>query len=82
MHHDQPHYHKDERGVLQRCYHKCRVGVRTWMLAVLFATLAFPIEHGIWHQVGPLHTASEHVESGIGWLADNLGIGNNDTEHE
>lgn len=42
-----PHFHKDENGILVRCYH----GARNFVLDYKFwiaTTLAFPLEHALW----------------------------------
>lgn len=50
--HNQPHYHKDEKGVLVKCYHECRSLLTDWKF-ILGVTLSFPIEHFIWEHVWP-----------------------------
>lgn len=47
-----PHFHRDERGVLVRCYHKSRAVLSQpgfW----LGTTLSFPLEHVLWEKVWP-----------------------------
>lgn len=40
------HYHADEKGVLRRCYHKCRSMWYIWLpLIFMFQVLMFPLEH-------------------------------------
>lgn len=45
------HHHRNENGVLVRCYHKCKstLGVGFW----LGLTFSFPFEHALWHYVWP-----------------------------
>jgi hypothetical protein len=49
---NEPHFHKDERGVLVRCYH----GTKTLLTDYGFwigLTIGFPIEHFIWEKLWP-----------------------------
>lgn len=51
------HFHKDDRGVLVRCYHKSKdilLSASFW----LGVTLSFPIEHFIWEKVWPFRIIS------------------------
>jgi len=46
------HYHKDEQGMLVRCYHKCKTSlsdVSFW----IGLTIGFPIEHFLYEKVFP-----------------------------
>lgn len=65
------HYHKDEQGFLVRCYHKGRLGLKTWILAICLATAVFPIEHYVWTHIPPFTNVAEF-----------LGIGLNHDDHE
>jgi hypothetical protein len=47
------HTHKDENGVLVRCFHSCRnnlLSASFW----LGITLSFPLEHLLWEKLWPL----------------------------
>jgi hypothetical protein len=47
---NKPHYHKDERGVLVRCYHGTKsllTDFRFW----IGVTVSFPLEHALWTKV-------------------------------
>jgi hypothetical protein len=51
------HTHVDEKGVLHRCYHKCRSLWYVWApLIFVFQVLMFPLEHKAaewaWEQPG------------------------------
>jgi len=53
-----PHYHKDERGILQKCYH----GAQNLLTDYKFwigVTLSFPLEHFIWEKLWPFYLISE-----------------------
>lgn len=48
---EEPHFHKDEHGILVRCYHKCS---RTpWISFLIGITVSFPLEHLLWEKVWP-----------------------------
>ena len=52
------HYHKDEQGLLVKCYHSCKSSV----LTVGFwagLTLGFPLEHLLWEKVWPFKLITE-----------------------
>lgn len=55
----QPHYHKDERGVLVQCYHACTKGlgsVRETLTNPVFwigTTVTWPFEHFLYEHVPP-----------------------------
>ncbi len=44
------HTHKDENGVLVKCYHKCR-NVLTDYAFWIGITVSYPIEHFLWEKV-------------------------------
>lgn len=44
------HYHKDEKGILHRCYHECKQVVTQWGFWI-GVTVSFPIEHFIWEKL-------------------------------
>ena len=49
---DGGHYHRNNQGILVRCYHQCRnslLSVSFW----LGVTLSFPLEHVLWEKVWP-----------------------------
>lgn len=71
---NEPHYHRDERGLLVRCYHKTRLSWKAWVLAGVVAMLAYPVEHTIWERVPPFNTVAE-------WLGIGLSHGHEE-EHE
>jgi hypothetical protein len=48
----QAHYHKDEHGVLVKCYHKCR-NVLTDYAFWIGITVSYPLEHFLWERVPP-----------------------------
>lgn len=48
------HYHKNEDGVLVKCYHACRRVAFTpafW----IGVTVSFPLEHFLWEKVWPFY---------------------------
>jgi hypothetical protein len=48
------HFHRDDHGVLVRCFHSCRTAVLSggfW----LGVTVSFPFEHLIWEKLWPLN---------------------------
>lgn len=46
------HVHKDKKGVLHVCYHKCRTVFTDWGFWI-GVTVSFPLEHFLWEQVWP-----------------------------
>lgn len=46
------HTHKNENGILVRCYHTCRASLFSWQFWAGL-TLGFPIEHLIWEKIWP-----------------------------
>lgn len=55
---DKPHFHRDESGVLVKCYHKCK-NVLTDYAFWLGVTLSFPLEHYIWTKLWPFYEIAE-----------------------
>lgn len=47
-----PHYHKDERGLLVRCYHGTASLLGNWRFWAGL-TMGFPLEHLLWEKVWP-----------------------------
>lgn len=45
-----PHYHKNEDGILVKCYHGCRSVLTDWKF-FLGVTVSFPLEHFLWTKV-------------------------------
>lgn len=42
-----PHFHRDERGILVRCYHRTKpLHALLWFL--LGTTVTYPLEHLLW----------------------------------
>lgn len=61
------HYHKDERGLLVRCYHVCRHKWYVWLpIVFVFQVLMFPLEHQIANELWQLPILSE-VAKFFGW---------------
>jgi hypothetical protein len=66
--HETSHFHTDERGVLVRCYHKCRTAVfsGTFWTGVIVSNItnvfAFPFEHVLWEKVWPFY----HITAWLG----------------
>lgn len=55
---NQPHFHKDERGVLVRCCHGTKnllADYRFW----IGLTIGFPLEHFLWTKVWPFYELAE-----------------------
>ena len=52
------HYHKDNDGILHRCYHSCRTVVSSWQFW-LGMTLGFPFEHYLWEKVWGFRMVTE-----------------------
>lgn len=51
------HTHKDENGLLVKCYHKCR-NVLTDYAFWIGVTVSYPLEHALWeHAPGFKHLA-------------------------
>lgn len=48
------HFHKNEDGVLIRCYHVCKKKAPPIGWWIFFTTISFPIEHALW-ELTPLH---------------------------
>lgn len=55
-----PHYHKDENGVLRKCYHAARSVLTTWQFW-LGITISYPFEHYLWEKVWPFYLLSEQL---------------------
>jgi hypothetical protein len=51
------HGHYDRKGVLHRCYHKCRsnLGFSFWV----GMTIGYPLEHLLWEHVWPFKLVGE-----------------------
>jgi hypothetical protein len=52
------HFHKDDRGVLHKCYHKCRGALTSWQFwfgSVVSQVIWFPAEHLLWEKVWPFY---------------------------
>jgi hypothetical protein len=47
----EPHTHKNERGVMVQCYHKCKSMFSFQFIAGV--TLSFPVEHFLYERVWP-----------------------------
>lgn len=50
------HFHKDEQGVLRKCYHKCRGALFSWQFwfgSVISQVMGFLPEHALWDKVPP-----------------------------
>jgi hypothetical protein len=55
---DKSHYHKDEHGMLVKCYHKCKT-ILAEPAFWIGTTLSFPLEHFLWTKVpGFLHISA------------------------
>lgn len=50
----QEHQHKDRKGILHTCYHKCRSALLDWGFWVGL-TVGFPIEHFLYEKVWPFN---------------------------
>lgn len=50
MSHDHEHYHKDEHGVLVKCYHKCK-NLLTDAAFWIGITISYPLEHMLWERI-------------------------------
>jgi len=56
------HTHKDELGILHKCYHKCRSTILSpgfW----IGMTLGYPFEHILWEKVPPFMQLNELLHS-------------------
>ena len=54
-----PHYHKDEKGVVHACYHACKnQNLFFSKMYCVSLTLAFPIEHIVYHKLWPFYLLS------------------------
>lgn len=47
----EPHYHLNKVGMLEACYHKCRLGWKGWFIGITVWTIGFPLEHFLWERV-------------------------------
>lgn len=56
-----PHFHADEAGVMQRCYHRCRSGVLGFAIATVLWFMAFPVEHLLWTKVNPFPQVAQFL---------------------
>ena len=52
------HYHKDEKGLLVKCYHSCRANFLNWGFWAGL-TMGFPLEHVLWEKVWPFKLITE-----------------------
>jgi hypothetical protein len=53
-----PHFHRDERGFLVKCYHSTKsllVDHAFW----IGLTIGFPLEHFLWTKVWPFYELAE-----------------------
>lgn len=57
-----PHYHKDQRGALRICYHKCK-SVFSDLGFWIGLTIGFPIEHLLWEKVPPFSFITSWLHS-------------------
>lgn len=48
------HEHKDKRGYMHTCYHKCKGVLTSWQFW-LGITLSFPMEHLLWEKLWPFY---------------------------
>lgn len=48
----QPHLHKDESGLLVKCYHQSKSVLASFSFW-LGLTIGFPLEHALWEHVWP-----------------------------
>jgi len=55
-----PHYHKDDKGFLHRCYHASRNQILTWSFW-LGLTMGFPLEHLLWEHVWPFYVITKFL---------------------
>lgn len=52
-----PHFHRDEQGMLVKCYHKCR---NNWLVGFCVGTtLSFPFEHWLYEKVWPFNLLTQ-----------------------
>lgn len=51
------HTHRDEQGLIHKCYHYCRNVLLTWQFW-LGMTMGFPFEHLLWEKVWPFKLLS------------------------
>jgi len=66
------HYHKNEQGLWERCYHQTKYLFSPAFLAgfVVANTIAFPLEHALWARVRPFSDISEWIgEAVVSWEA-------------
>ena len=64
-----PHFHANEQGVLQRCYHHCRHRWYVWgPILFTFQVLLFPLEHRVAQELYSL--------PGLEQVADKIGYHN------
>ncbi len=57
----QPHFHKNDQGLWEKCYHKTRLSWKAWVIAGFLATMSFPVEHYIWEHVPPFNTVADRM---------------------
>ncbi len=57
----QPHFHRNEYGFLEACYHKTRLSWKAWIIAGVLAMSAFPVEHYIWTHVPPFSSLADRM---------------------
>ena len=58
------HFHKDEHGVLVKCYHECKTrltDVGFWVGLVAGTTFSFPFEHWLYTYVWPFKLLSKSM---------------------
>lgn len=48
------HFHRDDAGLIVRCYHQCRTAVLSWGFW-LGVTVSFPLEHLLWEKLWPFN---------------------------
>lgn len=55
------HLHKDENGVLVKCYHETKsllTSVNFW----IGVSISFPLEHFLWYKVWPFYLVTELIQ--------------------
>jgi hypothetical protein len=53
-----PHFHTDEKGVIHRCYHRCKSAVFSWQFwfgVTIMNWIEFLPEHLFWLHVWPFY---------------------------
>ena len=60
-----PHYHENEQGVLVKCYHACKQqNLFFSKMYWISLTLAFPLEHIVYHKLWPFYLLSNWLNVG------------------